>query len=312
MKLPDREMTVQTPENALWRPERIPATDAAPDLTVWVAGSGSAEKTFVCVHGITAQHRSFTDIATSLTEDPSVRVVGIDLRGRGDSGKPESGYGLTEHGRDVVRVMDHLNLDTAVLVGHSMGAFVVTEAARKNPARVESLVLLDGGWARPEEEPSEEQQEAIRVGLERAFGRLDRTFATSEEYLDFWFPDQGLTYRDLPPSLADYYLYDLGEVEGGYRPKASRKAAEEDSTSMSSESPTAMEMRKITTPVYLVRAEQGFFPGSPPLISDAARDEIVGALDVREELFLDGANHYTMMFEPYAMRTADLLRKFVS
>ena len=83
--------------------------------------------------------------------------------------------------------------------------------------------------------------------------------------------------EDLPQDLADYYLYDLGEVEGGYRPKASRVAAEEDSPSVSSTSPTAEEMRGVGCPVALVRASQGFFPGSDPLISDEVRDEMASA-----------------------------------
>ena len=118
-------------------------------------------------------------------------------------------------------------------------------------------------------------------------------------YLDFWFPDRGLTIDDLPPDLADYYLYDLGKVEGGYNPKASRAAAEEDSPSVSSTSPTAEEMRGVHCPVALVRASQGFFAGSDPLISDETRDVMAKSLDVREELLLDGANHYTMMWPEY-------------
>jgi hypothetical protein len=125
------------------------------------------------------------------------------------------------------------------------------------------------------------------------------TFESAETYLDFWFPDQNLKLDDLPQDLADYYLYDLGEVEGGYMPKASRVAAEEDSPSVSSTSPTAEEMRGVGCPVALVRASQGFFPGSDPLISDEVRDEMARALDIRTEILLKGANHYTMLWPEY-------------
>jgi pimeloyl-ACP methyl ester carboxylesterase len=196
-------------------------------------------------------------------------------------------------------------LDQAILLGHSMGAFVALEAALASPGRVRALVLLDGGWPRVEssaEEMTEEEKaeaEALEEGLARAFRRLDMTFESPEAYLDFWFPDRGLTMGDLPPDLADYYLYDLGEAEGGYNPKASRAAAEEDSPSVSSTSPTAEEMRGVGCPVALVRAEQGFFPGSDPLISEEARDVMAQVLDVREEVLLEGANHYTMLWPEY-------------
>ena len=217
-------------------------------------------------------------------------LVGVDLRGRGDSDKPESGYSLEAHAADVVRVLDHLGLQNAVLAGHSMGGFVALNTALTFPERVRAVVLLDGGWPRiestPEELTEEEKQEAaaLEEGLARAFGRLDMNFESPEAYLDFWFPGRNLKMEDLPQDLADYYLYDLGEVEGGYSPKASRVAAEEDSPSVSSTSPTAEEMRGVDCPVALVRASQGFFPGSDPLISDETRDMMAVPLDIRTEI----------------------------
>jgi hypothetical protein len=114
--------------------------------------------------------------------------------------------------------------------------------------------------------------------------------------------------EDLPPDLADYYLYDLEEVEGGYRPKASRAAAEEDSSSVSENSPTAEEMRSVKCPVVLVRASAGFFPGSDPVISHETRDAMAEVLDLRSDALLEGANHYTMLWPEYIPRWADILR----
>jgi lipase len=285
-------------QESIWRSERVPGEV---ELAIWRAGDGPDP--VVCLHGITAQHRAFNAAARYLA--PTRGLVGVDLRGRGDSDKPDSGYGLEAHAADVVRVLDYLGLENAVLVGHSMGGFVALKAALACPERVRALVLLDGGWPRversPEEMTEEEKQEAaaLEEGLARAFRRLDMTFESPEAYLDFWFPDQGLTMDDLPPDLADYYLYDLGEVDGGYQPKASRAAAEEDSPAVSESSPTAEEMSSVGCPVALVRASQGFFPGTDPLISDEARDVMAESLDIREEVVVQGANHYTMLWPEY-------------
>ncbi|HJQ30405.1 MAG TPA: alpha/beta hydrolase [Rubrobacter sp.] len=285
-------------QESIWSCERVPGEV---ELAIWRAGDGPDP--VICLHGITAQHRAFNAAARFL--GPSRGLVGVDLRGRGDSDKPDSGYGLETHASDVVRVLDHLGLDSAVLLGHSMGGFVALKTALAYPDRVRAIVLLDGGWPRVEREPEElteeEKQEAaaLEEGLARAFGRLDMTFESPEDYLNFWFPDKGLTMDDLPPDLADYYRYDLGEVEGGYQPKASRSAAEVDSPAVSERSPTADEMRGVGCPVALVRASQGFFPGSDPLISDETRDLMAGALDIREEIVLDGANHYTMLWPEF-------------
>jgi lipase len=285
-------------EEILWKRERVPGEV---ELAIYRAGRGPDP--VVCLHGITAQHRAFNAAARYLKT--SRGLVGVDLRGRGDSDKPESGYSLEAHAADVVRVLDHLGLQSAVLAGHSMGGFVALKTALTFPERVRAIVLLDGGWPRvestPEEATDEENREpaALEEGLARAFKRLDMTFESPEAYLDFWFPDQNLKMDDLPQDLADYYLYDLGEIEGGYRPKASRVAAEEDSPSVSSTSPTAEEMRGVACPVALVRASQGFFPGSDPLISDETRDMMAELLDLRTEILLEGANHYTMLWPEY-------------
>ena len=287
----------------IWRSERVPG-----EVELAIGRAGEGPDPVVCMHGITAQHRAFNAAARYL--GPSRGLVGVDLRGRGDSDKPEFGYGLETHASDVIRVLDHLGLDQAILVGHSMGAFVALKTALASPDRVRAIVLLDGGWPRLESsagEMTEEEKEeaaALEEGLARAFRRLDMTFESPEAYLDFWFPDLGLTMDDLPPDLADYYLYDLGEVDGGYNPKASRAAAEEDSPSVSSTSPTAEEMRGVGCPVALVRAEQGFFPGSDPLISEEASGVMTQVLDVREEVLLEGANHYTMMWPEYTQTWA--------
>ena len=291
-------------EKSVWTADRVPGEV---ELAIWHAGSGPDP--VVCLHGITAQHRAFNALARHLMG--SRGLVGVDLRGRGGSDKPGSGYGLEAHAADVIRVLDHLALENAVILGHSMGGFVALKCALSYPDRVRALVLLDGGWPRvetsPEEMSEEERQEAaaLEEGLARAFRRLDMTFQSPEAYLDYWFPDQGLTLEGLPPEIADYYLYDLGEVEDGYQPKASRAAAEEDSPSVSSTSPTAEEMRNVRCPVALVRASEGFFPGSDPLISDDIRDAMAAVLDLRSDTVVDGANHYTMLWPEYTRVWAD-------
>src|ERR671917_527825 len=291
-----------------WKSGRVPG-----EVEISIGRAGEGPDPVVCLHGITAQHRAFTPAARRVGPDRG--LVGVDLRGRGDSDKPDAGYGLEAHAGDVVRVLDHLGLEEATIAGHSMGAFVGLKTALAYPDRVRALVLLDGGWPRTEipsqEEMTEEQKreaEAIREGLARAFSRLDMVFETPDDYLGFWFPDQGLTMADLPPDLADYYRYDLREVEGGYNPKCLSGAAKQDSPDVTETSPTADEMRALRCPVALVRAAEGFFPGSRPLIPDATRDVMAEALDIRSEMALTGANHYTMMWPEYTPKWAGILR----
>ena len=295
---------------APWTKEQV---SGEVQLAIWRTGTGA--EPLVCIHGITAQHRAFNVLAQHLGEEYG--LIGVDLRGRGDSEKPESGYGLEAHAADVMRVLDHLELESAVLVGHSMGGFVGLQAALSYSERVRALVLLDGGWPRQEvseEELTEEQKEELeeaRQGLQRAYSRLDMVFESPDDYLNFWFPDQGLTMDDLPPELADYYRYDLGEVEDGYQPKASLDAVGEDSPQISSSAPTAEQMRGVDCPVALIRPTEGFLAGSSPLISEQASTQMGEALDIRSDTVLEGANHYTMLWDEPARQAAEAIRDFL-
>ena len=71
------------------------------------------------------------------------KVVTIDLAGHGESGLDRKEWTMGAFGEDVVAVVNKLNLDQVVLVGHSMGGPVILEAARRMPKRVIGLVGVD-------------------------------------------------------------------------------------------------------------------------------------------------------------------------
>jgi pimeloyl-ACP methyl ester carboxylesterase len=77
----------------------------------------------------------------------SHQVIALDLRGHGHSGKPEkeSDYGI-EMVNDVVRLMDHLKVEKARIVGYSMGGIIAMKLAVDHPERVKSIVLGGMGW----------------------------------------------------------------------------------------------------------------------------------------------------------------------
>lgn len=82
-------------------------------------------------------------LADSLS--PEFRVIAVDLRGHGQSSKPESPalYGPAM-ARDVVALLDHLQIRRAHLVGFSLGAVVTAYIAANFPARVRTASLLAG------------------------------------------------------------------------------------------------------------------------------------------------------------------------
>ncbi len=95
----------------------------------------------VLLHGFASDIDSWTGLGDSIAG--GYRVIALDQRGHGGSGKPpgDGGYGR-ELGEDVVRLLDHLRIERAHLVGHSMGAVVASYAAVRHPDRIATASLL--------------------------------------------------------------------------------------------------------------------------------------------------------------------------
>lgn len=95
------------------------------------------------------------------------RVVALDLRGHGKSGKPNDpmAYGQ-ELGRDVVRLMDHLGIPRVHIVGYSMGATITAKLLVTNPERFLSATL--GAYSAVASWTAKDQQlmEALAIELE--------------------------------------------------------------------------------------------------------------------------------------------------
>ena len=76
-------------------------------------------------------------------------MIAYDLKGRGNSGKPAGGYNLIQHTSDLENLLAVLSINKAVLLGHSLGAAIVTFFAAHFPDKVERLILIDGGGGGP-------------------------------------------------------------------------------------------------------------------------------------------------------------------
>lgn len=98
--------------------------------------------TFVLVHG--AWHGGWCwEKVVPLLEERGHDVVTVDLPGHGDSSVPVSEITLAAYGDHVAKILDE-QAEPAVLVGHSMGGLVVSEAAERRPEQIKLLVYLTG------------------------------------------------------------------------------------------------------------------------------------------------------------------------
>lgn len=109
---------------------------------------GSGEPV-ILIHGVAANadlNWRKPGVVRALSGD--FRVISMDLRGHGLSGKPTdpAQYGMEMIG-DITRLMDHLGLEKAHVAGYSLGGFLVLKLLATHPERVRSAAVCAVGWS---------------------------------------------------------------------------------------------------------------------------------------------------------------------
>jgi pimeloyl-ACP methyl ester carboxylesterase len=129
---------VDEPTVAPPRQGSVAASDGV-EIAYTVRGEGSPSLVFI--HGWMCD-QSFWQAQIEGVADGHT-VVTVDLAGHGLSGTDREGWPLMAFGTDVQSVVEHLDLDRVILVGHSMGGPVALEAARLMPQRVIGVIGAD-------------------------------------------------------------------------------------------------------------------------------------------------------------------------
>jgi esterase len=139
--------------------DRNTAGSDAISLRAW-EWPGEAPATLL-LHGIGNYGRYWDFFADAVAG--RLRLIATDARGHGESGKPADDYAPKEFVADAIAVLDTLEIDRALIVGHSMGGTHAIRLAAAHPDRIARLVVVDAG---PEAMP-EGAERARRLSLER-------------------------------------------------------------------------------------------------------------------------------------------------
>jgi pimeloyl-ACP methyl ester carboxylesterase len=132
------------------------------------AGSGPA---VLLVHGWTC-NRSFWDRQVQALRDAHT-VITVDLRGHGETSRPQKGYGIGAMAADLEQLVRTLGVPRIAVVGWSMGGMVALELARRLGPKASALGLVcttAGGLVEPESEPAKAMQKEVADDF-RTFAR---------------------------------------------------------------------------------------------------------------------------------------------
>ena len=247
---------------------------------------GQDESTVLAIHGITASHLTWPWLAERL---PGQRVIAPDLRGRARSNALPGPYGLRRHADDLAGLLDFLQVERAVVVGHSMGAFVAVWLAHRYPDRVDSLVLVDGGLPIPRDTGIDPL-----LMLGPAADRLSQTFETEAAYLDFWRGHPAFQ-SDWSPRVADFARYDLDGAAPLLHPSARLAAVAENVMELNGSGGFAEALNGLTLPIDFLRAPRGLQNEPTALYHPAAVADWSASRPNLTAHEVDNVNHYTVV-----------------
>jgi pimeloyl-ACP methyl ester carboxylesterase len=101
---------------------------------------GEGPVRFVLVHGLASAARMWDGVGAALAERGHGSIA-VDLRGHGESPKPDDGYDFATMVGDLLPLLE----DRPVLAGQSYGGNVVVHLAARHPDLVRAIACIDGG-----------------------------------------------------------------------------------------------------------------------------------------------------------------------
>lgn len=252
------------------------------DISLHYLDHPGDDPTILLLHGLTANAHFFDGLASSSLPN---RLLAVDLRGRGQSDKPETGYSMAEHAADMLGLMDNLGLEKVILAGHSFGGLLTCYLAANFPERVRRCIVMDAGFLHPN------VKELIKPSLDR----LEQPTPSWAAYRDgvreaaYW---QG--YWD--KAVENYYRADVQTKDDGSVQARSKPANIAEAVDKALAEPWHEIFGRVQQPTLMLNAPGPFGPpGAPAIMPPAQAQETVNALPNCRYKAVPG-NHMTMLF----------------
>ncbi|NTJ35836.1 alpha/beta hydrolase [Agrobacterium rhizogenes] len=244
----------------------------------------------VLIHGFGDGAYIWNDFAGRIN---GCRIIGVDLRGHGNSDWSASGYySVREHAADVVRLIANFDYRQLLLVGHSLGGRIASEIASCNVLRLSALAIVDYG---------PDCNLEARAMILKKFADQNRIYSCIDEYRT-----ELQAYRPFAnPALLDKLAIEALRLreDGKYALKRDPALSNPANTrQIDSEGEWAV-LSKIKCPVVVVRGA-----GSAMLSPVVAAQ--IASRPQRSVITIDRAGHDVMIDNPELF--AEAMKQFIS
>jgi pimeloyl-ACP methyl ester carboxylesterase len=234
---------------------------------------GSGERAVVLVHGLGLNRHSWQWQVPALSQ--GYKVIAYDLHGHGESSVPPKKPSLTLFSEQLRKLLDHLGLERAAVMGFSLGGMIARRFAMDHGARLWALGILHSAHAR-----DKAAHDAIQARVLQA--AKDGPAATAEAALERWFTEG---FRRGHPDL-------MAEVRGWILSNPKQVYAPIYQVLVDGVAELVSPQPPITCPTLVMTGEDDH--GNSPAMSRAIAAEIPGARLV----ILPGLRHMALAEAP--------------
>ncbi|MEQ4537791.1 MAG: alpha/beta hydrolase [Billgrantia sp.] len=243
-------------------------TESADGVPIAYEVHGSGEPTLVFIHGWSCDGRYWRGQVPYFSQQH--RVVTIDLAGHGHSGLEREDFTMPAFGEDVKAVLEELDVEQALLIGHSMGGTVAVEAARLMPERVIGIVGVDT-FHHVAPQMSQSDLEQMLTPMQEDFANAARHFVST------------MFIEETNPALPDWIIRDMTAAV----PDVALSAFEDMGT-RHIDGEAAQHFEELTVPVVAINADLW------PTDVEANRQ----LLPEFDAVIVEGSDHFLHMAKP--------------
>ncbi|GBF42374.1 hydrolase [Leptospira ellinghausenii] len=299
-----------------FREENIFVNHSSIHVGVWPG----RKKTIICLHGLSGNLHSMESFANLLSK-AGHKVISYDLKGRGHSGKPNTGYGFMNHIEDLHQLVQHYKLKDFIFLGHSFGCMIALRYALLFPEKISGMILMDGGGLLT----VKKRIQILKV-LKQSFDRLDVVYRSQNEY--FQLVKNSPLVPNWTQKIEDYFGKELHPIQNGYVCHMPKYVMVEELKEMGGaidlknvmlqflSHPIEMGKRmirnkrldfeSILTPTLILRAtKMNLFPNDDLLPKDSF-DEMIRRIPNAKGIEIE-SNHYGILFDEIKERDKTIL-----
>ena len=179
------------------------------NITYKITGSG--DKTVVVLQGWGTNLEMYDLISDCLKEE--YRVIQFDFPGFGGSDEPREPWNVDGFADFFCKLMQVLDVKSAILVGHSYGGRVIIKLAVRDylPFKIEKIVLIDSAGIMPKRSVYKRLKIRKYKILKKLFG-FRIIYALFPEVIDYWRSRQGSAdYRNATPTMRQCMIMAVNE-----------------------------------------------------------------------------------------------------